>query len=1014
MKYSHQILGRALAHLAIRHLLARDFTSCGVLTALCLLSLHLLPAQVPYAEPRYGWRVEPGITYGQAVDYGGFARELRMDLYKPSCDFNPARPLFVIVHGGAFLGGSERDGDVVALCRQLAQRGAVAASISYRLGFHLKGGNFDPGFFCNADLKCLQALDSAEVVRALYRGMQDAKGAIRFLKARHALDSTDVENVFIGGSSAGGFIALYTGFLDPEEKPAACFALPDAPPPSPLFPNNCSVAAVSRARPDLGSIEGELHLGNGYDASVHGVANFMGGMLENILPGERKPALYLYHQTDDLVAGCHYARPFSLLNQHCGLLFTGCTPLYNTWPLVQGSCRIIELAAALGAEAPLVIPDLIDNGPPGVLSCLTGNNHSIVGLEQRVRNMLDGFRPLILASGNTGAVACPPQFATDCSGSVAQTAFYGDAEAAYNRAHSLLALPDGTFLAAGEWEGAAAVFQLDEAGGLLGYETYSAAIGGTVSALSGLAHLADGSIIALGQCTGCGPEDEQERSIVLKLEAGLALQQFRLLGKPASCDNCTHLNRNPVLLADAERIIVASEVGVDNPLNFSDLNFSVLTHELEVEYSTRLHFRGFDQPFAVLPYEGNYLVLANHPVSESGVSFALFNRFGSALNTTQPLAGVVGYAALWSDNQIVVAGQAIAGVTERHPWIGRFSLPGRQLLDEIRLEEPFNGQGVALALLGPCRALLGTWQAQPNDLGTYRASRVYRLSWCDSLRLAGPPDALPNPNELTSMTLQSLTALDNSGYRYLAAGWRGFNQSRSFVHSRRVVPLSGALEATAPACAGDADGAIAVLAQGVPPLSYAWAGSAATSASLGGLAAGAYTVTVTDGACQSLTLEVDLPDGPALDLAVNLLGDTLTAAETDADYQWIDCGTGLLIAGAVQQSFAPSQSGSYAVRLSRGGCQQITGCIEVVIVGLKDAGAGIRHAHVFPNPNAGRFTLELPWPAAAALHDAMGRLLWQQPFAAGQHELTLDAPAGVYLLVLRHGGGGQVVRVVRR
>jgi dienelactone hydrolase len=527
-----------------------------IVIGLCYCGLVF--AQTPYTEPRYDWHVEQGIVYGQAVDYGGFERELHMDIYKPVCDFNPARPLFVIVHGGAFLRGSERDGDVAALCRNLAQRGIVAASISYRLGFHLKGGNFDPGLLCNADLKCLQALDSTEVIRAVYRGMQDAKGAIRFLKSRHALDSTDVDNVFIGGSSAGGFIALYTGFLDPEEKPAACFALPDAPPPSPLFPNNCSVAALSRARPDLGSVEGELHLGNGYDASVRGVANFMGGMLENILPGERKPALYLYHQTDDLVVGYGRARPFALLRQHCDLVFAFCTPLFQTWPIVHGSSDIQGFAAEMGSAGPLVYADVINNGFPSIAACLTGNNHSIVSFGQRVDNLMGFLGPLIAASGNVG---------------------------------------------------------------------------------------------------------------------------------------------------------------------------------------------------------------------------------------------------------------------------------------------------VAL---------------------------------------------------------------------------------------------------------------------------------------------------------------------PALDLAVSQSGDTLIAAEANASYQWIDCGSGLPIAGAVQQSFVPSASGSYAVQLSRGDCEQETSdCIDVTVVSAGEALAAARRAQVFPNPNTGRFTLELPWPAEAALHDAMGRLLFRQPYAAGEHELALDAPPGVYLLVLRHGGGVQVVRVVR-
>jgi hypothetical protein len=372
----------------------------AAIAAISLFAVNSSPAQTPYTDPIYDYRVETDVVYGEAVDFAGVAQTLYMDIYKPVCDFNPSRPLFVFAHGGAFLAGDKNAGDIVALCRALARRGAVAVSISYRLGMHVKGGNFDPGFFCIQN-KCIYVLDSTEVIRAAYRGVQDMKGAVRFLKSRHAVDSTDIDNVFVGGSSAGGFLALYTGFLDqPSEKPAPCFELPDAPLPSPLIPGNCAPPNASRARPDLGDIEGTLHLAAGNDASVRGVANFMGGMMGDILSGPRRPALYMYHQTDDLIVGCNYRRPFSLLFQYCGVAALGCNPLYDTFPLVHGSCRLADMAAAMGDDAPPLLTDIIDNGSPANLSCLSGNNHSIVGIEQRVNNMMAFFGPMIAESGN--------------------------------------------------------------------------------------------------------------------------------------------------------------------------------------------------------------------------------------------------------------------------------------------------------------------------------------------------------------------------------------------------------------------------------------------------------------------------------------------------------------------------------------------------------------------------------------------------------------------------------------
>jgi hypothetical protein len=179
---------------------------------------------------------------------------------------------------------------------------------------------------------------------------------------------------------------------------------------------------------------------------------------------------------------------------------------------------------------------------------------------------------------------------------------------------------------------------------------------------------------------------------------------------------------------------------------------------------------------------------------------------------------------------------------------------------------------------------------------------------------------------------------------------------------------------------------------------------------------GVYTQSLTTAAGCDSTLILDLTiDSDVFDLSLSVEdGPVLWAAETDATYQWLDCATGEALPGATQQSFTPEASGHYAVALARGECRDTSACAEVFVVSTAALGTVLRQATLFPNPNRGQFTLELPWPAEAALHDAMGRLLFRQPYAAGEHELALDAPPGVYLLVLRHGGGVQVVRVVRR
>lgn len=71
-------------------------------------------------------------------------------------------------------------------------------------------------------------------------------------------------------------------------------------------------------------------------------------------------------------------------------------------------------------------------------------------------------------------------------------------------------------------------------------------------------------------------------------------------------------------------------------------------------------------------------------------------------------------------------------------------------------------------------------------------------------------------------------------------------------------------------------------------------------------------------------------------------------------------------------------------------------------------------ASVFPNPTNGAFTLRLPWTAEVTLYDATGRRRAYGHYGAGAHELHIDGPAGVYILMLRHREGVEQLRILRQ
>ncbi|MEQ1744217.1 MAG: T9SS type A sorting domain-containing protein [Saprospiraceae bacterium] len=378
--------------------------------AFCLLhtfAVATLCAQEPFTEKQYAWQIEKNIVYGTAANYLGLTDTLTLDLYKP-LSADTARPLLVLVHGGAWLGGCKED--MAWLCEEMAARGYVTATINYRKGWHK--AFYVPNPAQAADINPLYAADSLEIIRAIYRGMQDVKGAIRWLKARMYTDSTCNQAVLVGGESAGAFVALAVGLLDrPVEKPAASAALPDAPVPANNVINkyilNCLVQTPALPpgallRPNLGSVDGTLNL-NGHDASVLGVVSFYGGLpseafAQNWLDGPQ-PALYLFHQTCDGVVPFGYGIPYYPISTYCNL---GFTPWHYNYPRVFGNGSIAAKAAALPTPPPVLTEFFNCNAfEPNfaLFECIryndNGSYHWVTNRTQRAEKIAAFFSPIV-------------------------------------------------------------------------------------------------------------------------------------------------------------------------------------------------------------------------------------------------------------------------------------------------------------------------------------------------------------------------------------------------------------------------------------------------------------------------------------------------------------------------------------------------------------------------------------------------------------------------------------------
>lgn len=364
-------------------------------------------SQTPYTVSQFSYDSIIDVVYGTAIDYAGNTDTLLMDIYKPVGDNNCKRPIAVVIHGGAWVAGSKEDINCVLMSRALARRGYVVANINWRLGTH-KASNYSMYALCNTSLghPCAYICDSAEIYRANFRGMQDAKGAIRFMKSRNAVDSTDIDNVYLIGESAGGFVALATAFTDQaSEKHASCFAIGNAPnPDADMSTYGCIPFNNDLTRPDLGSIDGTLHIGT-YDATVKGVASIYGGFLDlSILQqANDTPAVYLFHQGSDVVVNYNYGTLLGRMSWECFAQTNLCQTFYF-YPRAYGGEGIRQHFVSLGSNAPTYTADIVSNYQY-MNDCLD-NGHSIDNFTLRSQNIANFFSARIALTGNDPAFNC--------------------------------------------------------------------------------------------------------------------------------------------------------------------------------------------------------------------------------------------------------------------------------------------------------------------------------------------------------------------------------------------------------------------------------------------------------------------------------------------------------------------------------------------------------------------------------------------------------------------------------
>lgn len=203
-------------------------------------------------------QVRRDVEFARVTTMLGLPQTLYMDVYEPAGDTVRRRPLVVLAHEGGFLTGTRDDAVMTALCTRLARLGYVTATIDYRLYFF--------------------PFDTVGIGRAAIRATQDMRAAVRFFRHDAATARrfrVHPQYVFVGGSSAGGFMALQTGYLNKTAE----------------VPAYLDIAA-------LGGLEGTGgHAG--YSSRPRGVVNLCGALARASWLEAGDPPLCSVHGTRD-------------------------------------------------------------------------------------------------------------------------------------------------------------------------------------------------------------------------------------------------------------------------------------------------------------------------------------------------------------------------------------------------------------------------------------------------------------------------------------------------------------------------------------------------------------------------------------------------------------------------------------------------------------------------------------------------------------------------------------------
>ena len=179
---------------------------------------------------------------------------------------------------------------------------------------------------------------------------------------------------------------------------------------------------------------------------------------------------------------------------------------------------------------------------------------------------------------------------------------------------------------------------------------------------------------------------------------------------------------------------------------------------------------------------------------------------------------------------------------------------------------------------------------------------------------------------------------------------------------------------------------------------------------------GVYTDVLMNAAGCDSTVTTDLTVSAAIDVTVdNTSLPTLTANQTGATYQWLDCDNGNApIASATNQSYTATVNGNYAVEVTVGSCTQTSGCENVSAVGIDVVSSKL--TSIYPNPTQGIFTIDLAVVdenTSITVYDMLGKVVEKRLSVTTITSIDLSGnEKGIYFINIQSDKGQFVRKII--